>query len=59
MMIFEWERRIKQTSSKDTSEERASKRVLARSIMEIANSIDDINQKDILETIARKLDIHG
>ena len=59
MMILEWEKRIKHTSSKDTSEEGASKRVLARSIMEIANSIDDINQKDILETIARKLDIHG
>ena len=59
MMIFEWERRIKQTSSKDTSEEGASKRVLARSIMEIANSIDDVNQKEILKTIARKLDMHG
>ena len=58
MMIMEWERRIKQRSSKDNSKDRASKRVLARSIMEIANSIEDVNQKDILETIARKLDMH-
>ena len=58
-MILEWERKIKENSSEDHSEEGASKRVLARSIMEIANSIDDVNQKEILKTIARKLDMHG
>ena len=58
MMILEWERTIKQSSSKDISEG-ASKRLLARLIMEIANSIEDVNQKDVLETIARKLDMHG
>ena len=58
MMIMEWKRRIKQSSSKGNSKDGASKRVLARLIMEIANSIEDVNQKEILKTIARKLDMH-
>ena len=58
VMIFEWERRIKQSSSKDTSEEGASKQVLARLIMEILDSIKDEKQNELLESLARKLDMH-
>ena len=58
MMILEWERTIKQGSYKDTSEEGASKQVLARLIMEILYSIKDEKQNELLESLARKLDMH-
>ena len=57
VMILEWERRIKRNKSKDHSEKEASKNALARSIMEIADSMH--KQSEVLQTLARKLDMRG
>ena len=59
IMILIWEKRMKQNSSKKDHSEGAPKRVLARLIIEIADSIKDVKQKEILQTLARKLDMHG
>ena len=59
MMIFEWERRIKQSSSKEHSEEGASKQALARIIIEISDNVKGEKQNELLETLARKLDMKG
>ena len=54
MLILEWERKIKEGGFK---EKKASKNVLARTIMEIANSMH--KQSELLQTLARKLDMRG
>lgn len=51
-------KKMKQNSSKEDHSEGALKRVLARLIIEIADSIKDVKQKEILQTLARKLDMH-
>ena len=53
MLILEWERKMKEGGIK----EKASKNVLARTIMEIANSMH--KQSELLQTLARKLDMRG
>ena len=58
IMILEWERRIKQSRSDDHSEEGASKQDFARLIMEIAKSMEDVKQKEILQILAKKLNSH-
>ena len=57
VMILEWKRWMKRSDSNKKKE--ASKKALARSIMKIAESIKDLEQKNILQTVARKLDICG
>ena len=50
MMILEWEKRMNS---------KAQKPVLAKSIMEISNTIADDKQSQLLHSLAKKLDIHG
>ena len=59
-MIYEWDDStcIGKFGSNGPSDRGESKLVLAQLIMEVADSIEDIKQKDILEILVRRLDMY-
>ena len=53
MMLLEW---MKREKAKDYS---VSKRLLAKSITEINSSAKDVKQKEVLQSVLRRLDLSG
>ena len=58
MMIHKWDERRGQPSSNGHSDKEESKLVLARLIMEVVDSIEDVKQKDILQILVWRLDMY-
>ena len=59
-MIYKWDEStcIGQFGSNGHSDKGESKIILAQLIMEVANSIKDVKEKEILEILARRLDMY-